>query len=210
MKREWINQVFEALASENPAPQTELMYENPFQLLIAVILSAQATDVSVNKVTPELFSQAPTPEKMRLLGQKGLEHLIRTIGLYRMKAANILKTCDVLVEKYQSQVPDNRKDLESLAGVGPKTAGVVLNVAFGKAEIPVDTHVFRTSNRIGLVKAGNVKATEEQLLKKVPDWVKPKAHHLLILHGRHICKARKPLCQQCCLNELCRFKEKTA
>lgn len=209
LKTERINQVFEVLSSENPSPQTELDFGNSFQLLIAVILSAQATDLSVNKVTPELFRQAPTPEKMLLLDQAGLEKLIRKIGLYKNKAANILKTCKLLVEEHHSVIPDNRKELENLPGVGPKTAGVVLNVAFGRAEIPVDTHVFRTSNRIGLVKANNVVKTEKDLQRVVPEWIKSKAHHLLILHGRHVCKARKPLCTICCLKDICEYKDKT-
>ena len=208
MKTETIQSIFKALANALPTPQTELTFHNNFELLIAVILSAQATDVSVNQATPALFQKAPTPEKMLKLGELGLQKLIKRIGLNKTKAANIIKTSQILIETHGSQVPDNREALEKLAGVGRKTAGVVLNVAFGKAEIPVDTHVFRTSNRLGLVQAKNVVQTEEQLLKIVPDWVISKAHHLLILHGRHTCKARKPLCTHCCVSDFCEFPEK--
>ena len=204
-----IDTVFKCLTESITDPITALEYNSEFELLVAVILSAQATDVSVNQATPALFQVAPTPKQMLELGEKKLVGFIKRIGLYKSKSANIIKTCKILVEEHNSTIPNTREELERLPGVGRKTAGVVLNVAFGKPEIPVDTHVFRVSNRLGLVKAKNVDETEKQLLKKVPDWAKPKAHHLLILHGRHVCKARKPMCQDCCLNELCEFKEKT-
>ena len=204
-----INNIFKRLTDSITEPITALEYNSEFELLIAVILSAQATDVSVNQATPALFQVAPTPKAMLDLGEKKLVGFIKRIGLYKSKSANIIKTCKILVEEHNSTIPDTREELERLPGVGRKTAGVVLNVAFGKPEIPVDTHVFRVSNRLGLVKAKNVDETEKQLLKNVPDWAKPKAHHLLILHGRHVCKARKPMCQDCCLNKLCEFKEKT-
>ncbi len=204
-----IDKVFKSLSNSIQEPITALEYKNNFQLLIAVMLSAQATDVSVNLATPALFLKAPSPEKMLALGPEKLEGFIKRIGLFKTKSANIIKTCRLLIEKHNSQIPCSRKELEALPGVGRKTAGVVLNVAFGKPEIPVDTHVFRVSNRIGLVEAKNPLETEKQLLKRVPEWVKPKAHHLLILHGRHVCKARKPMCQECCLNKLCEFKEKS-
>lgn len=203
-----IDQVFKVLSKTITSPKTELNYSSVFELLIAVILSAQATDVSVNKVTPSLFKVAPTPEKMIRLGASGLQKYIKSIGLYKTKASNIIKTCQMLIVDYNSSIPDSRTELEKLPGVGRKTAGVVLNVAFKKSEIPVDTHVFRTSNRIGLVKAKTPKETEIQLQRVVPDWVKINAHHLLILHGRFVCKARKPLCQTCCINDCCHyFKE---
>ncbi len=204
-----INNIFKRLTESITEPITALEYNSEFELLIAVILSAQATDVSVNQATPALFQVAPSPKAMLDLGEKKLVGFIKRIGLYKSKSANIIKTCKILVEEHNSAIPNTREELERLPGVGRKTAGVVLNVAFGKPEIPVDTHVFRVSNRLGLVKAKNVDETEKQLLKNVPDWAKPKAHHLLILHGRHVCKARKPMCQDCCLNKLCEFKEKT-
>ncbi len=204
-----VDAIFKALAESLPEPETALRFSNHFELLVAVILSAQATDVSVNKVTPGLFDIAPTPEKMLALGEQKLQKQIRQIGLYKTKAANIIKTCQLLIEKHDSKIPANRKDLESLPGVGRKTAGVVLNVGFGKPEIPVDTHVFRLSNRLGLVKTTTPEATEDKLQKIVPDWARKSAHHLLILHGRHVCKARKPLCGDCVLNKLCRYPQKT-
>ncbi len=208
MKTKKIDEVFKRLTDSITEPITALEYNSEFELLIAVILSAQATDISVNLATPALFRVAPTPSKMLELGENKLVGFIKRIGLYKTKSSNIIKTCKILVEEHDSIIPDSRKELERLPGVGRKTAGVVLNVAFGKPEIPVDTHVFRVSNRVGLVKAKNVDETEKQLLKRVPDWAKPKAHHLLILHGRHVCKARKPMCRECCLIELCEFKEK--
>lgn len=200
--------IFERLSADRPNPRSELRFDNHFQLLIAVILSAQATDVSVNRVTPELFAAAPTPEKMLSLGEKRVQSYIKSIGLSNSKAKNIIKCCERLINQFNSIVPDDRDALESLAGVGRKTAGVILNVAFDKNEIPVDTHVFRVSNRIGLVKAKNPLETEKQLLQRVPKDYLNSAHHLLILHGRHICKARKPICESCVINDLCEFPDK--
>lgn len=203
-----IDALFRALEKEIPTPASELNYRNPFELLIAVILSAQATDISVNKITPDLFREASTPSGMVELGEERIRELIRRIGLANTKAKNIHRTCRRLVEKHNSNVPDTREELEALPGVGRKTAGVVLNTAFGKEEIPVDTHVFRVSNRTGLAKARTTDETERQLQRVVPGRIKKKAHHLLILHGRHTCKARKPLCFQCCISMFCEFREK--
>ncbi len=203
------NTIFKLLSDAIPSPKSELTYKSSFQLLIAVILSAQATDTSVNRVTPELFRVGPTPETLLALGEKKIQSIIKSIGLSGIKARNIYKTCTLLVERHNSKVPDNRKMLEQLPGVGRKTAGVVLNVAFNKPEIPVDTHVFRLSNRVGLVIAKNPLQTEQQLKKIVPKWVVNNAHHLLILHGRHVCKAQKPLCNQCCIFEHCEYPDKT-
>lgn len=208
MKKKNIELLFQALDQSIPDPQSDLRFENNFELLISVILSAQATDISVNKVTPALFGVAPTPEAMVALGEDQIRYHIRTIGLYNSKAKNVFNCCRKLVESYNSQVPRTREELESLAGVGRKTAGVVLNIAFDEAAIPVDTHVFRIANRTGLVKAKNPLATEQALLKVVPKWVLKKAHHLLILHGRYVCKARSPECQNCCLLQYCEFSEK--
>jgi endonuclease-3 len=207
--RRKVEKLFKVLSAAIQTPETALNYSSEFELLIAVMLSAQATDVSVNRVTPELFRIAPTPEKMLILGEAGLAAAIKQIGLFKTKSANIIKTCTILIESHRSQVPATRQELEKLPGVGRKTAGVVLNVAFGKPEIPVDTHVFRLANRLGLVKAKTPAETEKQLLEVVPHWAKPNAHHLLILHGRHTCKARKPLCQACCLVDLCEYQAKT-
>ncbi len=205
-----INKIFQLLADSFPNPQTELIYKDHYQLLIAVILSAQATDISVNRATATLFSDAPTPETMVLLGEKGIKNHIKSIGLANTKAKNVLNTSRMLIEKYNSKIPDTREKLESLPGVGQKTAGVVLNVAYGKATIPVDTHVFRVSNRLGLVRTKTATETEKKLLKIVPKKFLPKAHHMLILHGRYICKARKPACTDCCINLYCEYQEKTA
>ncbi len=198
-----IQAIFKLLSNAYPNPRSDLEYRSNFQLLIAVILSAQATDISVNRVTPALFKAASTPDDMVKLGEKEIKKHIRSIGLSNNKARNILKTCSLLIKKHNSQVPDTREELEQLSGVGPKTAGVVLNVAFDKPEIPVDTHVFRLANRLGLVKTKNADLTEKQLKKIVPNWVMKKAHHLLILHGRYVCKARTPLCMRCCIVEYC-------
>lgn len=198
-----IDTLFRKLSETISTPVSELNYRNHFELLISVILSAQATDVSVNKVTPDLFEAAPTPEAMVALGEDKIRHYIRKIGLTNSKAKNIYNCCKSLVENFNSQVPDTREELESLGGVGRKTAGVILNVAFGKPEIPVDTHVFRVSNRIGLAKAKTPLATEKQLIKVIPEWAGTDAHHLLILHGRYVCKARKPLCEECCIVNEC-------
>lgn len=191
-----------------PAPETELEYESPFELLIAVILSAQATDISVNKATTKLFPVARTPEQILALGVDGLKPYIRTIGLYNSKANNIIKACSILIERHGSEVPRSRRELEALPGVGRKTANVVLNTAFGEATIAVDTHIFRVSNRTGIAKGKTPLEVERRLLRLVPDEFKKDAHHWLILHGRYTCKARKPLCGQCAIVEWCEFRRK--
>lgn len=200
-------QFFHILSQHIKNPTTELHYRNEFELLIAVILSAQATDVSVNKVTPALFQAAPNPDKMAALGENGIIPYIQSIGLYRNKARHIVACCQTLVEKFNGQVPNNRADLESLAGVGRKTANVVLNTAFGEPTIAVDTHIFRVANRTGLAVGKTVLAVEQGLLKNTPKKYLKDAHHLLILHGRYTCKARKPLCHQCVVQELCAFHQ---
>ena len=200
--------IFRTLAGVNPDPRTELRYQSPFELLIAVILSAQATDVSVNKVTGELFAIANTPEKMLGLGERGLKRRIRTIGLFNTKAKNILKTCQLLIERHGGQVPDNRKDLEALPGVGRKTANVILNTAFGQPTIAVDTHIFRVSNRTGLAPGKTPLEVEQKLLRSTPEKYRQGAHHWLILHGRYICKARKPACPECVIVDYCEYKAK--
>ena len=209
MNKQQRQQFFQALSEHIINPTTELSYRNEFELLIAVILSAQATDVSVNKATPKLFQVAPTPDKMAALGEDGIVPYIQSIGLYRSKARHIVACCQSLVEKFNGTVPNNRKDLESLAGVGRKTANVVLNTAFGKPTIAVDTHIFRVANRTGIARGKTVLAVEEALLKNTPKAFLKDAHHLLILHGRYTCKARKPLCNQCVVKDLCEFDEKT-
>ena len=209
MKPKIVREIFLRLQAANPNPTTELVYHSPFELLIAVILSAQATDVSVNKATAKLYAVANTPETILALGLDGLKSYIKTIGLYNSKAANILKTCQILIEQHHSQVPHNREALEALAGVGRKTANVVLNTAFGEPTIAVDTHIFRIANRIGLADAKTVDGVEQQLLKIIPSQFKLDAHHWLILHGRYICIARKPKCTECLLRDLCQFQEKT-
>ncbi|MCL2830540.1 MAG: endonuclease III [Betaproteobacteria bacterium] len=196
---------FARLAAANPNPVSELAYENPFQLLVAVILSAQATDASVNKATPRLFALAPTPEKMRALGEEGLAEQIKSIGLYRTKAKNIIAACGLLIERHGGAVPRTREALETLPGVGRKTANVVLNVAFGEATIAVDTHIFRVANRTGLAPGKTPLEVETGLMKAVPEEFRQHAHHWLILHGRYICKARKPECERCALGDLCVF-----
>jgi len=202
-------EIFLRLKKENPHPATELNYSTPFELLIAVILSAQATDKGVNRATEKLFKVANTPETILKLGDKGLKKYIKTIGLYNSKAANILKTCTKLIENYRGQVPDDREALESLPGVGRKTANVILNTAFGHPTIAVDTHIFRVANRTGLAPGKNVQEVEENLLKFVPDEFKHDAHHWLILHGRYICIARKPRCGACIIEDLCEYKAKS-
>ena len=209
MKPKTVREIFLRLQAANPNPTTELVYHSPFELLIAVILSAQATDVSVNKATAKLYAVANTPETILALGLDGLKSYIKTIGLYNSKAANILKTCEMLIEQHHSQVPHNREALEALAGVGRKTANVVLNTAFGEPTIAVDTHIFRIANRIGLADAKTVDGVEQQLLKIIPSQFKLDAHHWLILHGRYVCIARKPKCTECLLRDLCQFQEKT-
>ncbi len=201
-----IQEMFSRLQAQTPKPSTELVYNSPFELLIAVILSAQATDVSVNKATAKLYQVANTPQAILDLGVEGLKSYIKTIGLYNTKAANIIKTCEILVNEHQSQVPNNRESLEALAGVGRKTANVVLNTAFGQPTIAVDTHIFRVANRLGLAKSSTVDGVEKQLLACIPDEFKLDAHHWLILHGRYVCTARKPQCQSCLLADLCPSK----
>lgn len=201
--------IFSLLRENNPQPTTELVYANTFELLISVILSAQATDISVNKATRLLFSVANTPAKILKLGEKGLKGYIKTIGLYNTKAANIIKTCDKLVKEHKSKVPAEREALEALPGVGRKTANVILNTAFGQPTIAVDTHIFRVSNRTGLAPGKNVLEVEKKLMKVVADEFKQDAHHWLILHGRYTCIARKPLCPSCILKDLCEYKNKT-
>ncbi len=201
--------MFERLAVEIPNPETELHYSTPFELLIAVVLSAQATDKGVNKATAKLFPVANTPQAILDLGEDGLKHYIKTIGLFNSKAANIIKLCQALLEQHDGQVPETRDALEALAGVGRKTANVILNTAFGQLTIAVDTHIFRVSNRTGLAKGKNVLEVENRLEKWVPKKFKLDAHHLLILHGRYTCIARKPRCQSCVIEDLCDFKAKT-
>lgn len=209
MNKRKIDAIFSRLKKANPKPTTELVYRNPFELLIAVILSAQATDKSVNKATQHLFEVAKTPTEMYELGETKLKSYIRTIGLFSTKAKNIILTSNLLVEKYHSKVPKNREDLESLPGVGRKTANVILNTCFGEPVIAVDTHIFRVANRLGLVKAKTPLECEKQLMRVVPDQYKQDAHHWLILHGRYICTARKPGCPECLLRDLCEYPHKT-
>lgn len=199
---------FRRLAELDAHPVTELEYSTPFELLTAVLLSAQATDVGVNKATKRLFPVANTPEAILALGQEGLESYIATIGLYRSKAKHLLETCRILIEQHGSQVPHSREALEALPGVGRKTANVVLNIAFGEPTIAVDTHIFRLGNRTGLAPGKDVVAVEEKLLKVVPKDFIQHAHHWLILHGRYICKARRPECWSCVVNDLCDYKQK--
>ncbi len=198
-------QVFERFQKNNPEPTTELVYNSTFELLIAVILSAQATDISVNKATAVLFKKYNTPEKIYDLGEANLKDYIKTIGLYNSKAKNIILTCEKLINTFNCEVPDNRASLESLPGVGRKTANVILNTAFGKPTIAVDTHIFRVANRIGLANGKNVLEVELQLEKNTPKEFLQNAHHWLILHGRYICVARKPKCEQCFLTDLCEY-----
>ncbi|MCC5827514.1 endonuclease III [Alkalimonas sp.] len=197
------------LRAANPEPTTELEYSSPFELLIAVLLSAQATDVGVNKATRHLFPVARTPQAMLDLGVDGVKHYIKTIGLFNTKAENVIKTCRILVEQHGGEVPENREALEALPGVGRKTANVVLNTAFRWPTIAVDTHIFRVSNRTKLAPGKNVDAVEQKLLKVVPAEFKLDVHHWLILHGRYTCVARKPKCGSCIIEDLCEFKEKT-
>lgn len=205
-----IEKIFEKLSAYRPAPESELFFSSPFELLIAVILSAQATDIGVNKATPGLFALANTPQKMLDLGEKAVLKQVKTIGLSPTKTKNILITCKILLEKHNGEVPQTREELEELAGVGRKTANVVLNVAFGHPTLAVDTHVFRVSNRTGMAPGKNVREVEDNLLKVVPEKFIHHAHHQLILQGRHICKARKPECSICPIKTECDFKEKTA
>ncbi len=209
MKTEDIPRFFARLAERDPAPRTELSYSNPFTLLVAVVLSAQATDVGVNKATKRLFEIADSPEKMLALGEEGVREHIKTIGLFNAKAKNVIGLSRLLVERHGGEVPRTRKALEALPGVGRKTANVVLNEAFGQPTIAVDTHIFRVGNRTGLARGKTPDDVERKLLRKVPAAFKQHAHHWLILHGRYICTARKPKCPVCPVADLCRFKEKT-
>lgn len=209
MKREHIEPFFATLKAANPQPNTELEYTTVFELLAAVLLSAQATDVGVNKATRKLFPVAGTPQKILALGLDGLEGHIKTIGLYRSKARHLLETCRMLVEQHGGEVPRTREALEALPGVGRKTANVVLNVAFGEPTMAVDTHIFRVGNRTGLAPGKNPYEVEMQLMKRIPPAYLVDAHHWLILHGRYICQARKPLCWQCGVAGYCDFKDKT-
>ena len=203
------HEIFARLQSANPHPTTELEYSAPFELLVAVILSAQATDKGVNLATRKLFSKANTPEMIITLGEAGLRDFIKSIGLFKTKAKNILATCRLLVQNYGGQVPRTREQLEKLPGVGRKTANVILNTAFGEPTIAVDTHIFRVANRTRLAPGINVREVEQKLLKVVPKEFRHDAHHWLILHGRYVCKARKPACPTCVIKPLCEFKEKT-
>ncbi len=202
-------EIFERLRNQNPAPTTELEYQNAFELLVAVILSAQATDISVNKATRQLFPVANTPDALLALGEEGLKPFVKSIGLYNSKVKNILSTCRRLLDEHDGKVPRKREDLESLPGVGRKTANVVLNTAFGEPVIAVDTHIFRVANRTGLALGKTPRAVEDKLQRSVPREFLRDAHHWLLLHGRYICKARKPACPECLLRDLCDFKEKT-
>jgi endonuclease-3 len=210
MNTQMISRLFEQLAISIPQPQTELVYKSHFELLISVVLSAQATDKSVNKATAKLFEVANTPEQILELGEEGLKIYIKTIGLFNTKAKNIILLCQKLLEKYNGEVPHGRAELEDLAGVGRKTANVILNTAFGEPTIAVDTHIFRLANRIGLAHANTVLAVEKELERVIPEKFKQDAHHLLILHGRYVCTARKPLCENCVISGYCEFFQLTA
>lgn len=208
MNKAKINSIFEFFSNNNPHPKTELEFVNNYTLLVAVVLSAQATDVSVNKATKALFQKVDTPEKMLLLGEAGLKQYIKTIGLFNAKAKNVILLSKKLIDEYDSEVPDDFEKLKSLPGVGIKTANVVLNCAFGHPTIAVDTHVFRVSNRIGLVHTKTADETGDKLIKAIPKKWQMHAHHWLILHGRYVCKARKPDCKNCSIYEFCEYKEK--
>lgn len=210
MPRADVLEMFTRLRELNPHPKTELEYSSPFELLVAVALSAQATDVGVNKATRRLFPVANTPQAILDLGEEGLKPYISTIGLFNAKAKNVIAACRLLVEQHGSVVPEDRAALEALPGVGRKTANVVLNTAFGQPTMAVDTHIFRVSNRTGLAPGKDVRAVEDCLMKAIPAEFLLDAHHWLILHGRYVCKARKPDCPQCVIRDLCRFKDKTA
>lgn len=208
MNKQKRTEIFTRLRDANPNPTTELNYSSPFELLIAVILSAQATDVGVNKTTAKLYPVANTPEAILALGVDGLKEYIKTIGLFNSKAENVIKTCRMLLEQHQGEVPDNREALEALPGVGRKTANVVLNTAFGQPAMAVDTHIFRVSNRTGIAPGKNVLEVEKRLVRLVPKEFLLDAHHWLILHGRYTCTARKPKCGICMIEDLCEFKDK--
>lgn len=209
MNNEKRTQIFTRFRKANPKPTTELVYNSTFELLISVILSAQATDISVNKATKGLYKVANTPEKIAALGLDKLKSYVKTIGLYNTKAKNVLKTCGILIQEHNATVPNNRQALEALPGVGRKTANVILNTAFGEPTIAVDTHIFRVSNRTGLAKGKTPLDVEKKLLKTIPAEFKLDAHHWLILQGRYTCLARKPKCSLCAIKDLCEFKEKT-
>jgi len=209
LKPDQVQAFYAALAKANPNPRGELDYINPYTLLVAVVLSAQATDASVNKATEPLFKVADTPEKMLKLGEARLKDYIRTIGLYNMKAKNVIQLSRILVDQFKGEVPQDRDALQTLPGVGRKTANVVLNVAFGASTIAVDTHIFRVSNRTGLAPGKDPAAVEQQLEKRTPEKYRRNAHHWLILHGRYVCKARKPECPRCVVSEICAYPAKT-
>lgn len=209
MNKQKRTEIFTRWRNENPAPTTELEFSNSFELLISVMLSAQATDISVNKATAKLYPVANTPQAIYDLGVDGLKQYIKTIGLFNTKAANVIKTCKILLDQYDSTVPDNREALEALPGVGRKTANVVLNTAFRQIAMAVDTHIFRVSNRTGIAPGKNVLEVEKRLIRLVPEEFLLDAHHWLILHGRYVCLARKPRCGSCMIEDLCEFKKKT-
>ena len=209
MNKQKIAAIFERLQRANPEPTTELEFKTPFELLIAVILSAQATDKSVNIATRVLYQHANTPQAILALGVAGLSHYIRTIGLFNTKAKNVIATCKQLLEQHDGKVPESREALEALPGVGRKTANVILNTAFGHSTIAVDTHIFRVANRTGMARGATVREVEDKLVKVVPAEYQRHAHHWLLLHGRYICVARKPKCPECPIIDLCEYKEKT-
>jgi endonuclease-3 len=203
------HEIFSRLRAANPHPTTELKFNTPFELLVAVVLSAQATDVGVNKATAKLYPVANTPQSILNLGEEGLKSYIKTIGLYQAKAKNVIGLCRLLLEKHGGEVPRDRESLEALPGVGRKTANVVLNTAFGEPTMAVDTHIFRIANRTGLAPGKDVRAVEDKLVKTTPPEFLHDAHHWLILHGRYVCVARKPKCPECIIRDLCEFKQKT-
>jgi len=205
MNKKRVSHIFEIWRKNNPNPTTELIYSTPFQLLVSVILSAQATDVSVNKATRRLYEVAPSPETILELGESRLKDYVKTIGLYHTKSKNIIKTCQILIEKYNGHIPTSREDLEALPGVGRKTANVILNTAFGQPTIAVDTHVFRVANRTGIALGKNVQDVEKKLLQTIPKEFIQNAHHWLILHGRYICTARAPKCESCGISQYCQY-----
>lgn len=209
MKRSDVVELFTRLREIDPHPTTELNYTTPFELLVAVVLSAQATDVGVNKATKKLYPVANTPQKILALGEEGLKRYISTIGLFNAKAKNVIALCRLLIDQHAGEVPRTREALEALPGVGRKTANVMLNTAFGEPTIAVDTHIFRVANRTGLAPGKDVRTVEDKLVKVIPEEFKQDAHHWLILHGRYVCKARKPDCPQCVIRDLCRYKDKT-
>jgi len=208
MNKKQVRELFTLFRDNNPEPRTELKYSSTFELLVSVVLSAQATDVSVNKATDKLYPVANTPDAILELGETGLKEYIKTIGLFNTKAKNVISLCEDLIQLHGGEVPDNRKDLEALAGVGRKTANVVLNTAFGQPTMAVDTHIFRVGNRLGLAPGKTVLEVEKKLLKAIPDEFMVDAHHWLILHGRYTCLARKPKCAECAVEHLCRSKDK--